>query len=298
MSKEVTKESLYTYYLISFILSIFINQKLFYFDNILLNNLTFTWILTSFIFFLTYYHNNPECVDFEWGTLGIGLLLINLHRIHPVIIKLIYFFPALLLILIYSCRHIYIYIRHFRGLKRENLNFRYKDMENSFGNKRLQYWIFSYFNLHLVPLTALALVYHPIFEAIVLLFEYKYTVKYFLLILGYMIGFTGILLTSVADEHLYMFKKNKRGGVISNGLWGVVRHPNYSGEILYYFGLFVVNFSFIMRIGSNVLGFVLMTCIFVFYSTPAMEEHLIQNYGDEYKEYMKTTRYKLFPYLL
>lgn len=70
-------------------------------------------------------------------------------------------------------------------------------------------------------------------------------------IAGFMIGF--IVLETVADQQQWNFHKQKRqllaqggplpeeyaGGFVSNGLWGVVRHPNYASEqaiwIVFYF---------------------------------------------------------------
>src|SRR5678815_4587825 len=53
-----------------------------------------------------------------------------------------------------------------------------------------------------------------------------------------------ILIELVADEQLRSFARTKQpGDIISNGLWAYSRHPNYFGEISFWWGLFLFGFS-------------------------------------------------------
>mmetsp|Transcript_3892 Transcript_3892/g.5559 ORF Transcript_3892/g.5559 Transcript_3892/m.5559 type:complete len:320 (-) Transcript_3892:205-1164(-) len=56
-----------------------------------------------------------------------------------------------------------------------------------------------------------------------------------------MVGF-GILFQIVADIQKYQFRANKenRGKVCDRGVWSVSRHPNYFGEVVIWWGAFVV----------------------------------------------------------
>jgi len=58
---------------------------------------------------------------------------------------------------------------------------------------------------------------------------------------GWAIWLGGMLLEAVADYQKYNFRSNPRNQDkwISHGLWGVIRHPNYLGEILLWIGLFI-----------------------------------------------------------
>jgi steroid 5-alpha reductase family enzyme len=299
MDKVLTKSKLLFSYLAIFLITLVLFYIFLNTNTILLKNLGFTMIFSSLVFLLSFYYNNTECVDFEWGTLGLCLVIINLQKVELDFIKLLYYTPALLLIVVYSSRHVFIYLRNFHNLKRETINFRYKEMEENFGDNKVSYWVFNYFNLHLVPTLVLTMVYYPIFELLDTLFKEKPSVKVSLLIFGYMVGYFGILCSSIADEHLNVFRhtKNKIDKVLQDGLWSIVRHPNYLGEIMFYFGLLLVNFSFTHRIGLNCLGMILMTAIFVFYSAPVMDKHMLKGYGDDYKSYMAKTKYKLIPYI-
>lgn len=59
--------------------------------------------------------------------------------------------------------------------------------------------------------------------------------------IGLFIALTGILVESIADYQKYKFKSNpkNKNKFISSGLWGIVRHPNYAGEMLVWIGIYI-----------------------------------------------------------
>ena len=58
---------------------------------------------------------------------------------------------------------------------------------------------------------------------------------------GWTIWLAGFLLEAIADYQKYTFRSDpgNHNRWINQGLWSVVRHPNYLGEILLWFGLFM-----------------------------------------------------------
>lgn len=60
-------------------------------------------------------------------------------------------------------------------------------------------------------------------------------------IIGIVIWLIGFLVQSIADAQLAKFKKQKRPGeIMDKGLWKYSRHPNYFGELVMWWGLFLV----------------------------------------------------------
>mmetsp|Transcript_16607 Transcript_16607/g.19208 ORF Transcript_16607/g.19208 Transcript_16607/m.19208 type:complete len:94 (+) Transcript_16607:347-628(+) len=61
-------------------------------------------------------------------------------------------------------------------------------------------------------------------------------------ILGAVIFMIGFICEVVADLQLYFFVKNKnnRGRIITSGLWRYSRHPNYFGEALLWWGVYLI----------------------------------------------------------
>ncbi len=126
--------------------------------------------------------------------------------------------------------------------------------------------------------------------------------------IGYASGIFALIVETIADEQLALFReekeklRNKEGTVGSRviyiGLWKYLRHPNYFGEVLYFFSLlfFVLGLRWeIIRI--NFIGFFAMASIFIFYSVPAMENYLLNRYKEEYVRYRQKVKNRLIPLL-
>lgn len=63
-------------------------------------------------------------------------------------------------------------------------------------------------------------------------------------LIGVLIMKGGVILAYFADEQLHEFNRNKSpGDVMDTGLWSYSRHPNYFGEIIFWYGLFILGLS-------------------------------------------------------
>jgi len=62
---------------------------------------------------------------------------------------------------------------------------------------------------------------------------------------GTAVWLTGFLLEATADRQLCLFLKDpsNRGKLLTSGLWRYSRHPNYFGEVLLWWGLWIVALS-------------------------------------------------------
>jgi steroid 5-alpha reductase family enzyme len=97
-----------------------------------------------------------------------------------------------------------------------------------------------------------------------------------------------IILETTADEQLRKFVKAnpKPGKIMSKGLWAYSRHPNYLGEILFWWGLFLFALSADFSYWWVVVGPVAMTLLFIFASIPMMDKRNLER-KPGYKEHMK-----------
>ena len=98
----------------------------------------------------------------------------------------------------------------------------------------------------------------------------------------------------VADMQSHRFRRLNPGKVCNAGLWKHGRHPNYFGEILFWWGILFMYVNVTVAQGGALqgwclLGAVLMTCLFCFISVPLMEKRQLQRKPD-YAEYKKSTR--------
>jgi steroid 5-alpha reductase family enzyme len=121
------------------------------------------------------------------------------------------------------------------------------------------------------------------------------TVLSWLSIVGAGIWLLGFVFETLADAQKYRFKSNpdNKGGFISHGLWRYSRHPNYFGEILCWWGIFlVVAPSLSGAAWVAVLGPLGITALLLFVSgIPMLEKKHDRKYGDDpaYREYKEST---------
>jgi len=111
--------------------------------------------------------------------------------------------------------------------------------------------------------------------------------------LGYALWTIGFLFEVVADMQKSIFRANPNndGKFISTGLWSISRHPNYFGEILLWFGLYVSGSSVFrgyqyMSVISPIFIFLLITRVS---GIPLLEKSGLRKWGNlpEYKKYLE-----------
>lgn len=108
-------------------------------------------------------------------------------------------------------------------------------------------------------------------------------------ILGILISLVAVALELVSDRQAHSFRKENRGKVCNIGLWKSSRHPNYLGEILFWWGLFFIYISVAPGEWLTAIGAVANTLLFIFVSIPLMEKRQLAT-KPAYAEYRRNTR--------
>jgi steroid 5-alpha reductase family enzyme len=71
---------------------------------------------------------------------------------------------------------------------------------------------------------------------------------------GLVIAVFALVFETIADTQLTQFVQQKTGGIMKSGLWKYSRHPNYFGEVLFWWGICISTLSF--SYGMILLSFV------------------------------------------
>jgi steroid 5-alpha reductase family enzyme len=110
----------------------------------------------------------------------------------------------------------------------------------------------------------------------------------FLDIFGILITLGAIILETVADIQLHKFREEESNQEKVNdvGLFSYSRHPNYFGEICFWWGLFIFGISADSTYWWTIIGPLSITLLFIFISIPIMEKHNAKK-RSSYAEYMK-----------
>ena len=114
-------------------------------------------------------------------------------------------------------------------------------------------------------------------------------------IAGTSIWLVGLVIEAVADAQKSAFKgkDENRRRFIESGLWRYSRHPNYFGEMLVWWGLFIFAVPFLHGAAfAVVIGPIFITVLLLFVSgIPLLERSAEARYGDDpaYREYKRRT---------
>lgn len=119
---------------------------------------------------------------------------------------------------------------------------------------------------------------------------YEKSINYSFLSFGILVWVFGFLFESLADYELSLFLKNpgNKGRVMKSGLWKYSRHPNYFGEVLLWWGIFLISLQTTSPWYLPVVGPLTITVLILFVSGIPMLE---KKYGKsrEYQDYAKKT---------
>jgi steroid 5-alpha reductase family enzyme len=114
-------------------------------------------------------------------------------------------------------------------------------------------------------------------------------------VVGALIWLVGLVVEAVADAQKAAFraKEKNRGRFVASGLWRFSRHPNYFGELLAWWGLFVFVVPALHGAAfAVVIGPIFITLLLLFVSgIPLVERSADEKYGgdDVYREYKRRT---------
>ena len=150
--------------------------------------------------------------------------------------------------------------------------------------------LINFFGLNMVPtlvvfaamLPGLKLYENP------LSFKFTSAVSFGLLFLGFVICLIAPTIQLIADKQSHDFRAAHPGEVCNVGLWKHGRHPNYFGEILFWWGIWIMYVPF-GGIDWFILGPMAMTALFLGISIPLMEQRQLAN-KPGYAEYRRQTR--------
>ena len=96
-----------------------------------------------------------------------------------------------------------------------------------------------------------------------------------------------ILIETIADEQLRRFAKTAQPGqIMDKGLWKYSRHPNYLGEVAFWWGLYLFALAAKPSYWWMVVGPIIITALFLFVSVPMMDRRNLER-RPGYAERMK-----------
>lgn len=173
------------------------------------------------------------------------------------------------LVSLWAARLTFNCFRRWQGLGHED--WRYAQMRPRAGRA---YWLVSWLGFHLMPTVVVFLACLPLYAA---LHAGRQPVGW-LDGLAVAVVLLGIVIETVADEQLHRFivSKPAAGTLLTRGLWASCRHPNYLGEILFWWGVLLMGLAAAPGSPWMVVGALAMTALFVGISIPMIDRRMAE----------------------
>jgi steroid 5-alpha reductase family enzyme len=185
------------------------------------------------------------------------------------------------LVFLYASRLTSNFYRDWPGLQKED--FRYVLFRERFGKA---YWPVSFLGIHLFPTIMVYVGCLPLYA----LTRPGAAGLGWLDGAGMAVTLGAIVLALVADEQLRRFRRDprNRGRIMQSGLWARSRHPNYLGEVITWWGLWMFALAADAKWWWTMVGAAAITVMFVFVRIPIMERRVLATRAD-YEEYREQT---------
>lgn len=187
-------------------------------------------------------------------------------------------FMVVALVAIWGLRLTYHWWRTFESLEHED--WRYADMRRASGR------LFPLVNLvviHLLPTLMLLLACAAAYPALVTGARPFGALDVF----AALVTLAAIVLEARSDRIMRAFRATRQPGQIcETGPWGWLRHPNYLGELGFWWGLYLCSVAAEPEAEWAALGPLVITAMLIFYSAPALDRRLAARIP-AYRAYMR-----------
>ena len=169
------------------------------------------------------------------------------------------------LIFIWSFRLTYNWARQWQGLKHED--WRYQDLRNK---SPRWFWLIDLVGIEIMPTVIVFLACLSLYPALAV----GKNAFGILDIVAIIVTASAVVMEIVADEQLRRFiqRNPQSGAIMAKDLWAYSRHPNYFGEVMFWWGLFVFGLAADPGYWWTIIGPVSITILFTFISIPLMEK--------------------------
>lgn len=227
-------------------------------------------------FFVSVQQKNYGLVDIAWG-LGMSIVGIFLILMYQPDIQITL---SILLIVIWGFRLGYYLFKRNWGKPED---FRYANFRKNWGNKFPL--LKAFLNVFVLQGILSFIMMFSSTNAV----SNQTEVKLLFTVVGLVIAATGLLFEIVGDYQLAQFKKNpnNKGKVMDQGLWGITRHPNYFGEVVFWWGVFITSIQGFHSLFGIISPLLITYLINYLSGIPLLEKKYLNR--PDYLEYAKKT---------
>jgi steroid 5-alpha reductase family enzyme len=224
---------------------------------------------TLVIFAFSFAFNNSSFYDAYWSIAPLPIAVYwaevaGVDEVNDVRRALVF-----AVIAVWGARLTYNWMRGWTGLSHED--WRYVKLRAQTGSL---YWLVSLVGLHMMPTLWVFGGLLPVYAAVAVGTE----PLGWLDAVAALVGFGAIWIEARADKELVDFRRSNRkpDEILASGLWSRSRHPNYFGEMSFWWGLYFFGLAASADYAWTGVGALAITAMFRFASLPMMEERMLE----------------------
>lgn len=225
------------------------------------------FVATVVVFIFSMVYKNSSVYDPYWSVVPIFIILYwiinsgSLLELEP--LKLI----LAGLIIIWGMRLTVNWLLRWNNLEDED--WRYKDIQKKTGKF---YWPVSFVGIHLMPTIWVFMGMVPVYYAI----YSPMALTQFISVFAISITVFAIWLEATADNQLrhHLITRTNKNERMKKGVWAIIAYPNYVGEMLFWWGLYLFALAFNLNSWWTIFGPLSITFLFIFISIPLMKKRL------------------------
>jgi len=235
---------------------------------------------TLVIFGFSVYHDNSSVYDAYWSVIPV---LIAVYWLASAVFVVGGLRQAALmaLVLVWSTRLTLNWAARWRGMGHED--WRYVNMRKKHGK---YYWLVSFFGIQLMPTVLVFLGCLPFIPSLTCPAEAPGVLD----VIAALVTASAIWIEWRADLDVTRFQRSqgKKTALLQSGIWSLCRHPNYLGEIAFWWGLYLFGVAANGEYWWTMVGPLSITLLFLFISIPMIEKRMLER-KKEYKQYQQMT---------
>jgi steroid 5-alpha reductase family enzyme len=246
----------------------------------MLTDILFALLLSIFVqvlfFLIAIIFKTDKVTDLSYG---LTFILIALYFFGISEKNLLVQFVVTILVFIWGARlSTYLFIRILK-IKRDE---RFNAFRDNFW-KVAQFWLFQALAVWIILLPTI----------VILTTKTSIATGYF--VGGILVWLVGFIIEAIADQQKFAFKNKlqNKNRWIEDGLWRYSRHPNYFGEMLCWWGIYIISIPTVVHFHwYPIISPLFITCLLCFVSgIPPLEKKYDKVYADNdaYQTYKKRT---------
>jgi len=223
---------------------------------------------------------NNSIVDIGWG---FGYVLISIYTIiYHLINKSLTLLIGVVtgLVILWGLRlFLYIGIRNFKKPE----DYRYVNMRKKWEGKNI--YIQAFLKVFMLQAFFMLIISMPIYIAVLS----EKTISNIWIIIGSILFLIGFYFEAVGDLQLRNFvkKRTDKSQIMDKGLWKYTRHPNYFGEVLMWWSLFIIVVTSTYGLIGLISPLVITLLLLYVSGIPLLEKKYVDN--PNFIEYKKKT---------